>query len=70
MSGHSGFVDAIISLLSKEGSAPAGKPDVRYGVRDVSSGHERDRTFHVSGHDPKRPDTFGESRLAGREPGY
>ena len=31
-----------ISLLSREGSAPAGKPDVRYGVRDVSSEHDRD----------------------------
>ena len=41
------FVDANITLLSKEGSAPAGKPDVRYGVRDVSSGHGRNRTSHV-----------------------
>lgn len=52
------FVDANITLLSKEDSAPAGKPDVWRGVRDAHSGHGRDRIFHAEGFDPIAPRGF------------
>ena len=63
------MVSVKMIALSKEGSAPAGKPDVRYGVRDVSSGHGRDTNPMNRGSTPMHPNAFGESGLAGREPG-
>lgn len=69
MAGFFEFVDANITLLSKEGSVPAGKPDVWRGVRDTHSGHGRDRIFHAEGFDPTAPRGFRGGELAGREPG-
>ena len=62
-------MNARIDLPSKEGSAPAGKPDARYGVRDVSSGMAAIELPMHRGSTPQRPDAFGEGDLAGREPG-
>ena len=63
------FVDANITLLSKEGSVPAGKPDVWRGVRDTHSGHDRDRIFHAEGLDPIAPRGFRGGRTGGQGTG-